>query len=39
MVVRDGRSIYLGRWDTHESRAVYERVIAAWLAQRRLTGP
>jgi integrase len=35
VVVLDGRSIYLGKWDTPESKAEYERVIAEWLANRR----
>jgi integrase len=35
VVVLDGKSTYLGGWDTAESRAEYERVIAEWLAERR----
>src|SRR5262249_10591214 len=36
VVVLGGRSVYLGRWDTPESRAEYERVVAEWLARGRL---
>src|SRR5262245_10725868 len=35
VVVLGGKSVYLGKWDTPESRAEYERVVAEWLAQRR----
>jgi integrase len=35
VVVLNGRSIYLGLWNTSESRTKYERVIAEWLANRR----
>src|SRR3954454_8680504 len=34
VVVLDGRSHYLGRWDSPESRAEYDRLIAAWLTER-----
>jgi integrase len=42
VVVLDGRSHYLGAWDTTESRAEYDRLIAEYLAGRRrrtLAGP
>jgi integrase len=40
VVTIDGRDIYLGRYDSPESRAEYDRVIAEWLASgRRLPGP
>jgi integrase len=32
VVVLNGRSIYLGPWNTAQSRAKYERVLAEWLA-------
>jgi integrase len=35
VVVLDGKSHYLGRWNTPESRAEYDRLIAEWLADRR----
>src|SRR4051812_49170496 len=35
VVVLGGPSVYLGKWDTPESKAEYERVIAEWLANRR----
>jgi hypothetical protein len=35
VVVLRGRSVYLGRWSSPESRAEYERVIAEWLARGR----
>jgi integrase len=35
VVVLNGKSIYLGKWDTPESKAEYERVIGEWLASRR----
>lgn len=35
VVVLDGRSIYLGVWQSPESRAKYEKVMAEWLAQGR----
>jgi integrase len=42
VVVLDGRSHYLGAWDSPESRAEYDRLIAEYLAGRRrrtLAGP
>jgi hypothetical protein len=39
VVVLDGQSIYLGVWESPESRAKYERVIAEWLAQGRRSAP
>ncbi len=35
VVVLNGTSVYLGTWDTAESRAKYERVICEWLARGR----
>jgi integrase len=35
VVVLGGRSIYLGKWDTPESKSEYERVITEWLANHR----
>jgi integrase len=35
VVVLDGKSHYLGKWNSSESRAEYERIIAEWLADRR----
>jgi hypothetical protein len=36
----DGRDHYLGKWNTPQSRAEYDRLIAEWLANgRRLSGP
>ena len=35
VVVLDGRSHYLGAWNSSKSRAEYERLIAEWLADRR----
>ena len=32
VVVLSGRSTYLGKWNTHESRTKYERALAEWLA-------
>src|SRR5262245_55634873 len=34
VVVLDGQSIYLGKWNTPESRTEYERIIAEWLSDR-----
>src|SRR5262245_39172552 len=34
VVVLDGRSIYLGKWNTPASHALYERTIAEWMANR-----
>lgn len=31
VVVLDGKSHYLGKWKSPESRAEYERLIAEWL--------
>jgi integrase len=39
VVVLGGRSVYLGKWDTPESHAEYERVIGEWLLQRRPPAP
>jgi integrase len=39
VVVLDGKSVYLGKWDTPESRAEYARVIGEWLASRRHLPP
>jgi integrase len=33
VVVLGGKSVYLGKWNTPESRAEYARVIAEWLAR------
>jgi len=39
VVTIDGRDHYLGRWNTPQSRAEYDRLIAEWLAHgRRLPG-
>ncbi|MBY0231627.1 MAG: hypothetical protein K2W96_20270 [Gemmataceae bacterium] len=35
VVVLSGRSVYLGHWNSPESRAEYERVVAEWLANGR----
>ena len=35
VVVLGGNSVYLGKWDSPDSRAAYERVVAEWLVQRR----
>src|SRR5262249_32801420 len=35
VVVLNGTSVYLGKWNTPESRSEYERVIAEWLARGR----
>lgn len=35
VVVLSGTSIYLGRWNSAESQAAYERVVAQWLANGR----
>src|SRR5262245_6506448 len=35
VVVLNGTSVYLGKWNTPESRSEYERVIAEWLAHGR----
>jgi hypothetical protein len=34
VVVLNGRSVYLGVWDSPESHAKYERTVAEWLAAR-----
>lgn len=39
VVVLDGKSFYLGRWNTSHSHAQYEQVIAEWLAKGRRLGP
>jgi integrase len=40
VVTLDGRDIYLGRYNSPESRAEYDRLIAEWLSNgRRLPGP
>jgi hypothetical protein len=39
VVVLDGRSFYLGSYDTPASRAEYDRVIAEWLANKRQSLP
>src|SRR4051812_1074095 len=39
VVVLDGRSFYLGKYDTPDSRAEYDRVVAEWLANRRQQQP
>lgn len=39
IVVVDGRSHYLGAWDSPGSRAEYDRLIAEWLANGRRCGP
>jgi hypothetical protein len=38
-VVLQGKSVYLGKWDSPESRAEQERVISEWLAQGRQLPP
>jgi hypothetical protein len=38
VVVLGGKSDYLGKWESPESRAEYDRVVAEWLAQRRRRG-
>src|SRR5262245_52175047 len=35
VVVLGGKSFYLGKWDSPESHAAYERVVAEWLANGR----
>src|SRR4051794_4330834 len=35
VVVLDGRSYYLGKWESPESRVEYRRVVAEWLARDR----
>src|SRR4051794_12019343 len=35
VVVLDGRSVYLGKWNSPESKTEYDRVIAEWLANRK----
>src|SRR4051812_17068228 len=40
VVTLDSRDIYLGRYNSPESRAEYDRLIAEWLTNgRRLPGP
>src|SRR5262249_29517455 len=39
VVTLDGRDVYLGRWNTRESRAEYNRLIAEWLANGRRLEP
>src|SRR5262245_58461937 len=40
VVVLRGTSVYLGKWNTPESRIEYQRVIAEWLANgKRLSQP
>src|SRR5262245_25320407 len=39
VVVLDGRSFYLRRYNTHESRDEHDGVIAEWLANRRQQSP
>jgi integrase len=34
VVVLDGKSIYLGKWNSPQSRSEYDRVLAEWLDQR-----
>src|SRR5262249_37504945 len=39
VVTIEGKDVYLGKWNTPESRAEYDRLIGEWLAGgRRLTG-
>ncbi|NQT20883.1 MAG: site-specific integrase [Planctomycetes bacterium] len=35
IVMLDGRAIYLGEWESEESKAEYRRVVAEWLSNRR----
>ena len=37
VVVLDGKSFYLGPWDSQECRAEYDRLIGEWLATGRRT--
>jgi integrase len=39
VVVLDGKSVYLGVWNTPESRAAYDKIIAEWLANHRRLPP
>jgi integrase len=39
VVTLNGRDIYLGAWDTPESRAEYDRITAEWLARGRQSAP
>jgi hypothetical protein len=39
VVVLDGTSVYLGKWNSIESREKYERVIAEWLVTRHRPQP
>jgi|SRR5689334_796764 len=38
-VTLGGKEIYLGRYDTNESRAEYDRVVGEWMAAGRTAAP